>query len=101
MFRKRFFALGEAGGREVATKLHARILQYATANVIDCPAGVRVACRVYANLRGVTDYYRRFGLVEVTAQAHAFWRGFMSGKPLFDFVDVGSGENGVLVKMEG
>jgi hypothetical protein len=52
-----------------------------------------VICRIYANVLGLGDILARAGAVEDAYVFEAFVRGFTRAKDMFDFIDVGSGND--------
>ena len=91
IFNSDLLKAGEAGGKEAASVLHDAVVQWAVADVAECPADIKVAVRAYGNLKGLADVCFRAGLVDSPEKVKDFARGFTRGKPLFDFLDVGEG----------
>jgi hypothetical protein len=50
-------------------------------------------CRIYANVRGLSDVLARMGIIDDVSVFEDFARGFTRGKTMFDFIDVGSGKD--------
>jgi len=92
---------GEQGGKRAAEAFHDAVAQWAAINVVECPADVRVVVRVYANLKGLADSCTKAGLITSPTLVEDFARGFTRGKTLFDFVDVGCGQDTAVGKVVG
>ncbi|KAI4715037.1 hypothetical protein J4E89_000723 [Alternaria sp. Ai002NY15] len=92
-FSDDFLREGEQGGRRAAVQLFADIHEYIENECQDIPFGYRIACRIYANVRGLGDVLVRRGMYEDIIEFEDFVRGFTRGKTLFDFIDVGAGKD--------
>lgn len=92
-FSDDFLREGEQGGRRAAVQLFADIHEYIENECQDIPFGYRIACRIYANVRGLGDVLVRRGVYEDIIEFEGFVRGFTRGKTLFDFIDVGAGKD--------
>lgn len=53
------------------------------------PLGVRIVCRIYANVKGIAEELVRTSVIPDVTYFEEFVRGFTTGKTLFDVVDVG------------
>ncbi|KAI4615595.1 uncharacterized protein J4E87_009054 [Alternaria ethzedia] len=93
IFSDDFLREGEQGGRRAAVQLFADIHEYIENECQDIPFGYRIACRIYANVRGLGDVLVRRGIYEDIIEFEDFVRGFTRGKTLFDFIDVGAGKD--------
>ncbi|KAH5423332.1 hypothetical protein HBI23_199180 [Parastagonospora nodorum] len=93
IFEDQYLQQGEAGGRRAASQLYAAVQEYVETEVSDVPLGIRIVCRMYANVRGLGDVLVRKGIIEHIGLFEDFVRGFTRGKTLFDFVDVGTGKD--------
>ena len=65
------------------------------------PDDFRIAVKVYANVKGLAETCAKAGLVSNIAHFESFAHGFSSGNDLFEFVDVGQGDNKATGKMAG
>ena len=101
IFKDNLLKQGEVGGRKAANALHNSVLEWATSNIMECPADSKVVVRVYANLRGLAEVCTKAGIVEHPSIVHEFARGFTCGKTLFDFTDVGAGKDRADAKIAG
>lgn len=84
---------GEAGGRRAASQLYAAVQEYVDSEAKDIPMTARIVCRIYANVQGISDVLVRTGTLQEAAHFQDFVRGFTRGKTLFDFIDVGAGND--------
>ncbi|KAI9890944.1 MAG: hypothetical protein M1814_003445 [Vezdaea aestivalis] len=100
LFTDDFLKFGEQGGREAAKKIH-NIAQDYIALELPKLSNYRIIARVYANLKGLADALYRAGVIEHQQKMIEFARGFTSSKPLFDFIDVGTGKDRADSKMTG
>ena len=101
IFNDNLLKQDEVGGRIAATMLHNTIHEWATSNVQECPAEVKVVVRVYANIKGLADVCTKAGIVEHPSRVEEFTRGFTCGKTLFDYIDVGAGKDRADGKIAG
>ncbi len=69
------------------------MLEYIQGELENVPHSARVVCRVHANVHGLGDMLVYNGIIHDTSQFEDFVRGFNQGNTLFDFVDVGTGQN--------
>lgn len=81
------------GGRRAASQLYTEVSDYIRSRCEDVPLGARILCRVYANVKGLSDVLVRHGDIPELSVFEDFVRGFSRGKTLFDFVDVGYGKD--------
>lgn len=93
IFRDELLHQGELGGRRAAFELYAAVQAYIESETSDIPVSARIVCRIYANVRGLSDVLVRTGAVQEMGQFDEFVRGFTRSKTLFDFVDVGPGKD--------
>lgn len=84
---------GEQGGRRAASALHAAVYNFIEHEAKDMPLHVDIICRVYANVRGLSEVLVRAGITREVSMFEEFVRGFTRGKTLFDFIDVGAGKD--------
>lgn len=101
IFNDNFLKQGEMGGKQAATLLHTAVIEWATAEIRECPENVKVVARVYADVKGLGDVCTRAGIVHSPGQIVEFARGFTRGRTLFDFTDVGSGKDKADAKIIG
>jgi len=90
-FQDRFIAAASNGGEQAADELLARTQEYLR-SIIDDSDRLEVVVRAFGNLNGLGSRLAREGRIRDTGQLRAFFAGFSSRLPLFDFVDVGSGK---------
>ncbi|KAG9190991.1 hypothetical protein G6011_09079 [Alternaria panax] len=93
IFSDKYLCEGEQGGRCAAFDLSAAVQEYVDNDCNDIPYGVRIVCRIYANVRGLGDVLVRRGAYQDSFEFEEFVRGFTRGKILFDFIDVGAGKD--------
>lgn len=90
---------GEAGGKEAAHQLWNNIRE-------DCEnrgiaVSPRIMAKLYVNIRGLASTCYRAGIVETPKVVEDFFRGFTSGRLLFDTVDAGAGKEKSDSKVSG
>ncbi|KAI4275669.1 MAG: hypothetical protein LQ337_003062 [Flavoplaca oasis] len=90
MFRDDFLNKNEVGGRLAADELLAQVNHYIKGLNLDVE-NTDVVVRAYANLRGLGKACVRNNSMKSTADLGLVANGFTSRYPLFDFVDVGLG----------
>lgn len=81
------------GGRRAASQLETTIRDWIETEAKDVPLNARVICRIYANILGLGDVLARAGAVDDAYVVEAFVRGFTQSKNMFDFIDVGLGND--------
>ncbi|KAL8956149.1 MAG: hypothetical protein Q9193_006243, partial [Seirophora villosa] len=91
VFRDNFLNKNEEGGREAADELLVQVHKHVGDLGLDVNK-TDVVVRAYANLRGLSKFCARDGLMNATADVGLFANGFTKRQPLFDFVDVGLGK---------
>lgn len=91
-FPDQLLRAGESGGRCAAAKVSAAVQDYIETEGTTTP-GTRIVCRIYANVRGLSEVLVRSGAITEVTDFEEFVRGFTRGKVLFDFVDVGPGKD--------
>lgn len=99
-FRDNFLNKNEEGGREAADELLVQVHKYVGELGLDVNK-TDVVVRAYANLRGLSKFCARDGLMNATADVGLFANGFTKRQPLFDFVDVGLGKERADNKVRG
>ena len=92
---------GETGGKEAAGLLWTAVRDYVRLNMPDLSSDYKIVTRLYANLKGLGETFRKAGIVEDSSIVENFARGFTGSKQLFDFVDVGSGKDRADEKISG
>lgn len=77
--------------------------EYLHRNFDDLPihSEYKIVAKVYANMKGLGETCRKAGIVDRASKIDDFARGFTQSKPLFDFVDVGSGKERADNKVSG
>lgn len=101
IFQDELIKAGEEGGRKAAGLLFSAIRNFVQLETRNIPTDVKIICRVYANVRGLSDVLVRVGLIDDNTVFEEFMRGFTRGKVLFDFVDVGPGKDRADEKISG
>ena len=91
IFDDRFVQNGEAGGREAAGLLWNAVMDHFQSHP-GLPSDVKIVTRIYANLKGLGDVFKKSGILSTPSTMEDFARGFTGSKQLFDFVDVGVGK---------
>ena len=91
IFDDRFVQNGEAGGREAAGLLWNAVMDHFQSHS-GLPSDVKIVTRIYANLKGLGDVFKKSGILNSPSTVEDFARGFTGSKQLFDFVDVGVGK---------
>ena len=92
---------GETGGKEAAGQLWTAVRDYVRLNMPDLSSDYKIVTRLYANLKGLGETFRKAGIVEDSSIVENFARGLTGSKQLFDFVDVGSGKDRADEKISG
>jgi len=98
VFTKDLLAKGEKGGKEAATSLWNVVNDFASQH-LDRSAPPKIVVRIYANVKSLSDILTQTKAIDRSALLDDFIRGFNSTNALFDFVDAGSGEDGVRDKI--
>lgn len=93
IFANQFVQKGLVGGKEAAAMLYHAIVTYIERETEIIPLTSRVLCRVYANVKGLSETLVRAGIIEEANHFEEFVRGFTNGRTLFDFIDVGPGKD--------
>ena len=101
IFEDSLLEKGEAGGKEAAGQLWIAVQDYVHQHIPDLNTDYKIVTRVYANIKGLSDVCNRAGLTESPLVLENFTRGFTGSKPLFDFIDVGSGKDRADEKISG
>ena len=92
IFDDRLVQNGEAGGREAAGLLWNAVMDHFQNHSGLLPSDVKIVTRIYANLKGLGDVFKKSGILSTPSTMEDFARGFTGSKQLFDFVDVGVGK---------
>ena len=90
----------EAGGRDAADELHARVKDYARELKLDSE-NIDISVRAYADLKSLRSACVRNGRMKESSSMSLFAHGFSQRQALFDFVDVGPGKEGADNKVRG
>ena len=90
----------EAGGRDAADELHARIKDYAKKLKLDAE-NTDIAVRAYADLKSLRTACVRSGKMRESSNMSFFAHGFNQRHALFDIVDVGLGKEAADNKVRG
>lgn len=90
-FQDRFIKGASAGGEGAAEELFTATRKYLR-TILDDSERLDVVVKAFAHLDGLGSKLARDGRVRDMAQLRAFFAGFSSRLPLFDFIDVGSGK---------
>ncbi|KAJ4290467.1 hypothetical protein N0V90_010684 [Kalmusia sp. IMI 367209] len=93
IFQDDFIREGLIGGKHAAARLYHEILGYVERETNNIPTTSRVVCRIYANVKGLSEVLVKAGITEHVSQFEEFARGFTTGRTLFDFIDVGPGKD--------
>lgn len=100
IFKDEFLQLGEEGGRKAANQFHTAMHAYLTKSLpsIHTP---KLMTKIYMNVKGFGELCARSGLVTDAAAIHDFIRGFNETMSFSEIIDVGSGKNKSLDKIQG
>ena len=90
----------EAGGRDAADELHARIKDYMKKLKLDAE-NTDIAVQAYADLKSLRSACVKNGKMKESSSVSLFAHGFNQRQALFNFVDVGSGKKGADNKVRG
>ena len=90
----------EAGGRDAADELHARIKDYAKKLKLDAE-NTDIAVRAYADLKSLRSACVKNGKMKESSNMSLFAHGFNQRHALFDIVDVGLGKEAADNKVRG
>ena len=90
----------EAGGRDAADELHARVKDYVRELKLDTE-NIDISVRAYADLKSLRSACVRNGRMKEGSSMGLFAHGFSQRQALFDFVDVGPGKEGADNKVRG
>ncbi|RAL14924.1 CCCH zinc finger protein [Aspergillus homomorphus CBS 101889] len=90
IFQDEFLKKGGQGGKLAAQKLHQE-LEVFVANQLPSARSPKVLVRMYVNVKGLNEACVRGGITTDPALLEDFTRGFNSGYPSFDIVDIGAG----------
>ncbi|KAL6703536.1 hypothetical protein ACN47E_009561 [Coniothyrium glycines] len=99
VFVNEFLREGEQGGRRAASALYDAVQNFIEKDTMDIPLESRLICRIYANIRGLSEVLVRIGVIPAVSVFDDFVRGFAAAKPLFEFIDVGPGKDRADVKI--
>jgi hypothetical protein len=100
IFKDVFLQQGEQGGKDAANQLWAALNEYASRN-LSSVTSPKIATRIYANVRGLSEACYRAGIIDRPTLMEDFVRGFNESRALFDFVDVGAGKDRADDKIAG
>lgn len=101
IFDDKLMEKGEHGGRKAAGLLWNAVTEYVHQNLPNIPSNFKIVTRIYANLKGLADACKRSGILATPDMMKDFARGFTGSQHLFDFVDVGMGEDRAVDKVSG
>lgn len=90
----------EAGGRDAADELHARIKDHAKKLKLDAE-NTDIIVRAYADLKSLRLACVKNGRMRENSSMSLFAHGFNQRHALFDFVDVGLGKEAADNKIRG
>lgn len=90
----------EAGGRDAADELHARVKDHVKKLKHDAETN-DIAVRAYADLKSLGSASVKNGKMKESSSMSLFAHGFNQRQALFDFVDVGPGKEGADNKVRG
>lgn len=90
----------EAGGRDAADELHARVKDYLKTIHINVDS-TEIAVRAYADIKSLYGACLRNGKMKIGVSLNQFVHGFNQRQGLFDFVDVGPGKESADNKIRG
>ena len=90
----------EAGGRDAADELHARIKNYVRKLKLDAE-NTDITVRAYANMKDLKSACVKKRKMKEGSNMSLFAHGFNQRQALFDFVDVGSGKEAADNKVRG
>ena len=90
----------EAGGRDAADELHARIKDYAKKLKLDAE-NTDITVRAYADLKSLRSACVKNGKMRESSSMSLFAHGFNQRQAMFDFVDVGLGKEAADNKVRG
>ena len=99
-FHEKFLSSNEAGGKNVANEIYARVKDYSK-EFSNNPGGMDIIVRAYANLKGLGPACVKMGKMKGSASMSSFAQGFTQSHGLFDFVDVGPGKERADNKIRG
>ncbi|KAF6217841.1 hypothetical protein HO133_006253 [Letharia lupina] len=91
IFQQRFLNRNEAGGRDAADELQARVKDYLRTIQIDVE-NTDIVVRAYADVKSLHGACIKNGKMKSGASLSLFVHGFNQRQGLFDFVDVGPGK---------
>ncbi len=90
----------EAGGRDAADELNARIKDYARTLRLDAE-NTEIIVRAYADVKSLRSACVKNGKMRESSSMSLFTHGFNQRQALFDFVDVGQGKEAADNKVRG
>ncbi|KAL4878870.1 hypothetical protein BJY04DRAFT_194781 [Aspergillus karnatakaensis] len=92
IFKDELLQLGEEGGRKAANELLSVVDDY-VANNFPSIISPKIVTNMYVNMKGLCEACVRGGITTDPSVLDDFARGFTSSYPLFNFVDVGPGND--------
>lgn len=99
-FLERFLNRNEAGGKDAADEIYARVREYMTLIGFGSE-DLSIIVRAYANIKDLRLACVRKRKMNVEANLNLFMHGFNQRQGLFDFVDVGPGKEEADNKIRG
>ncbi|KAK4561224.1 hypothetical protein LTR86_004541 [Recurvomyces mirabilis] len=99
-FLDHYLAEGAEGGRQAAIDLYDLLVEY-VAGQNESNGHWPIAVRVYANMQGLAETYRRSGIVGDPTMFRAFVKAFNGERRLFEFIDAGDDKEAADRKIEG
>lgn len=99
LFDDELVAKGAAGGEAAADLLETCVKRYIADEMPHLPSNCEVVVKIYANTKGLSDVYHRSGVVNHPSKLDDFSRSLTRRKPLFDWIDVGSGRDSADAKI--
>ncbi|KAF7534645.1 hypothetical protein G7054_g6045 [Neopestalotiopsis clavispora] len=91
-FRDEFILEGLEGGKRAASTVIQAVGEELHASLPETSRHMKIVVRVYANLLGMADVYKKLDTTVNSPHFDEFVRGFNMGSPLCDYVDAGNGK---------
>ncbi|KAL4893456.1 hypothetical protein BDV59DRAFT_177451 [Aspergillus ambiguus] len=88
-FKDEYLQMGEHGGRNAASKLHAALQDYVAGSFpgVNSP---KIITKMYVNVKGLGELCVRGGVTTEPSLIEDFARGFNGSFPQFELVDIGT-----------
>lgn len=92
---------GLEGGKRAASTLIQAVGEELHASLPETSRHMKIVVRVYTNLLGMADVYKKLDTTANSPHFDEFVRGFNMGSPLCDYVDAGNGKECSDEKVKG